>query len=90
MCRQFAVLCLALFALLAIDARAQSDSITGKTHSLIGVEVRSHGVLSNVMSAVPTQSLQGSMMQQMGMMSLSDAVKHFTGINVRDYGGIGE
>lgn len=55
----------------------------------IGVEVRSHGVLSNVMSAVPTQSLQGSMMQQMGMMSLSDAVKHFTGINVRDYGGIG-
>ena len=89
MCRQFAVLCLALFALLAIDARAQSDSITGKTHSLIGVEVRSHGVLSNVMSAVPTQSLQGSMMQQMGMMSLSDAVKHFTGINVRDYGGIG-
>lgn len=74
---------------LAINVSAQTDSIAGKTHSLAGVEVSAHGVSADVTAAVPTQTLQGTMMQQLGMVTLSDAVKHFAGTSVRDYGGIG-
>jgi outer membrane cobalamin receptor len=43
----------------------------------------------DVRSAVPTQSLSREQMHSLNALQLSDAIKHFAGVTVKDYGGIG-
>lgn len=43
----------------------------------------------DVRSAVPTQSLSGEQLHSLNALQLSDAIKHFAGVTVKDYGGIG-
>lgn len=74
------------FALLLspLAALAQTDSI-----SLRGVEVTAVALNRNVTGAHPTQSLTAKQMRQLGLDHVADAVKHFAGVSVKDYGGIG-
>ena len=73
-----------------LSMSVRRPTLLGKTHSLAGVEVSAHGVSADVTAAVSTQTLQILHDDATtGMVTLSDAVKHFAGTSVRDYGGIG-
>ena len=64
-------------------ADAQGDSIV---YELPRVDV----VAENAgVSAVPVQRMGREKMLQLGVHSLSDALRHFSGITLRDYGGAG-
>ena len=64
-------------------ADAQGDSIV---YDLPRVEVVSE---NDAISAVPIQRIDRERMVRLGVHSLSDALRHFAGITVRDYGGAG-
>lgn len=76
-------------SLVPLGLMAQRDAITDKTHTLEGVEVQAHAVPADVRSGTPVQSMPGERLEQLGLVMLSDAVKQFVGVQVRDYGGIG-
>ena len=62
---------------------AQQDSIA---RTLPGVAVVAE---YNGVSAVPVQRIDREQMVRLGVHSLSDALRHFAGITLRDYGGAG-
>ncbi|MFA6873095.1 MAG: TonB-dependent receptor [Bacteroidaceae bacterium] len=71
-----------------------SDSILEKrsetkVSELNNVDVTARKVSSDVTSSTPLQTLDKADMQRFGALELSDAVKHFSGVQVKDYGGIG-
>ncbi len=74
------------FALLLcpLVAGAQTDSI-----SLPGVEVTTVALNRNVGSAHSTQTFSATQLKQLGIDQVAEAVKHFAGVSVKDYGGIG-
>ena len=62
---------------------AQQDSIV-RTLPRVDVVAENDGV-----SAVPVQRMDREQMVRLGVHSLSDALRHFAGITLRDYGGAG-
>jgi outer membrane cobalamin receptor len=83
---------LALSCLVASPSAARNepaDTIGGMVHHIQEVQVTSRYLDKNVTSGMPTQSISGKRLQEMGISSFADAVKKFAGTNVRDYGGIG-
>jgi len=61
---------------------------TTATHQLNTVEVKA--VYPSVNRATsPLQVLQGSKLQKINSLQISDAIKLFSGVQVKDYGGIG-
>lgn len=64
-------------------ADAQGDSIV---YDLPRVEVLGE---NDAASAVPVQRIDREQMLRLGVHSLSDALRHFAGTTVRDYGGAG-
>ena len=67
-----------------LAASAQADSI-----SLRGVEVTAVALDRNVGGPYSTQTLSATRLKQLGIDQVADAVKHFAGVSVKDYGGIG-
>lgn len=65
-------------------AKAQTDSV-----SLSDVEVTARGSLNNVAASTPVQGFSSDRMLHQGIQTLTDALKHLSGITVRDYGGAG-
>ena len=53
------------------------------------VTVRARKTWSNMTAATPTQVMDRSRMEKIGAHDVADAVKFFSGVNVKDYGGIG-
>ena len=86
--RLLTVSVLCAFALHA-GSQNYTDTIAGRTHRLGEVRVERRRVSKNVSAATPVQTIDKEVMQQLGLTTLSDAVKKFAGVNVRDYGGIG-
>lgn len=62
---------------------------TSRIHELQQVEVYGSRRPSVVRSTVPLQTLSGAEMAKLGYQSLADAVRRFSGVTVKDYGGIG-
>ena len=75
----------------AVRALAQyaNDNITDSIHRIDEVRIERKRVDRSVSASTPLQTVDKEVMQQLGMTNLSDAVKRFAGVNVRDYGGIG-
>ena len=72
-------------AVVGIDnAYAQSDSI-----SLREVEVTAIAQKSSFKASTPVQQLSAELMSALGIGSMAEALKHLSGITVRDYGGAG-
>ena len=65
------------------------DTIGGKVHHIDEVTVRARRSFSNMTATAPTLVMDRSLMEQMGMHEVAEAVKHFSGVSVKDYGGIG-
>jgi outer membrane cobalamin receptor len=58
------------------------------THALQEVEVQAAS-LSSYRSSSPAQLLRTDAPEKLNALSVSDAVKHFSGVQVKDYGGVG-
>lgn len=74
--------------LCALSIDAQNDSIT-TTYQLEGVKIYGSKQPVNALSLQPIQSFDNLQMQQLGFHCISDAVKYFAGVAVKDYGGLG-
>ena len=70
-------------------AREEADSISIQSHTIEEIEVSAHRLSRKVSSATPTQSISRNMLDAMAAQNAADAIRHFAGTQVRDYGGIG-
>lgn len=66
-----------------------TDTITSKVHAIDEVTVSTTGRSRNVISTAPTQLVTQKQLLYQGITDLSDALRRFSGVNVRDYGGAG-
>ncbi len=62
---------------------------TVKTHAIRGVTVTEKYLDSEVRSTTPLQILSSKSIEGLNVLQVSDAVKYFSGVSVKDYGGIG-
>ncbi|WP_290308643.1 TonB-dependent receptor [Mucilaginibacter flavus] len=72
--------------------RADSSGVkkdTIKTHSLNEVSVRAGRISSRNTSATPVQVLKGAELEKLNSLSVADAIRFFSGVQVKDYGGVG-
>nr|WP_230204622.1 TonB-dependent receptor [Prevotella phocaeensis] len=86
----YPVLLMAVFPLSgAAQALHETDTAGTRATVLDNVEVVARNIPSNMLSGSPVQAMTHADMQRMGVTDISDALKHFSGIQVRDYGGVG-
>lgn len=74
-------------ALIANSLSAQH--LTDSLHKLPEVVVTEHASQKHVRSTAPIQQLNATTLTKLNAIHVSDAVKHFSGVIVKDYGGIG-
>lgn len=77
------------FCGIAVGAVFSQTRDTVQVHELEQVDVRGNKRPSAVRSTVPLQTLDGAEMTRLGYQNLADAVRRFSGVTVKDYGGIG-
>ncbi len=75
-------------SVIAITAMAQVG-VPDSTQHIDNVTVTGHHTPSALTASVPTQSLTHEQMARLGASDIGDALKHFAGVQVKDYGGIG-
>lgn len=71
----------------AIAQGQQADSI--RSRELSDVEVVGKANTSVTRTSAPIQLLSVQSIERLGLQDLSDAIKRFSGVTVKDYGGIG-
>jgi outer membrane cobalamin receptor len=87
--KYFAYLFGPALGLLFVSALSAQDSAdTVRIHSLTEVEV-SAAVPSSFKANAPLQVLQSGVLNKTGALQVADAIKFFSGVQVKDYGGIG-
>ncbi|WP_442588032.1 TonB-dependent receptor [Pedobacter sp. AW31-3R] len=67
---------------------AQTDSLT-KAQELKEVEIRIIKLSRRQLSATPLQILSGKELERVNSLSVADAIRFFSGVQLKDYGGIG-
>ncbi len=77
--------CLAM----ASPVMAQTNNSDTTAHVIDDVTVTGRRIAGSILTSVPVQSLSHEQMTAMGANDIGDALKHFAGVQVRDYGGIG-
>lgn len=78
------------FGILSLYAQTtKSDTITGKVHQIQEVKVTGQKTKMPLKSTSPMQIIGPADIEQKGITDLSDALRRFSGVNVKDYGGIG-
>ena len=75
--------------MLALGHAQEPDSVSVKMHAIDEVEVTAHRLSGKVSATTPAQSMDRNMLDAIAAQNAADAVRHFAGTNVRDYGGIG-
>ncbi|WP_162618647.1 TonB-dependent receptor [Pedobacter yulinensis] len=73
---------------LGVPALAQSDSLN-QARQLQEIQVRERLLPELKRSSVPVQVLSGQQLQRLHSLSVADAVRFFSGVQLKDYGGIG-
>ena len=73
-------------ACLTLAGQAQSDTTA---YALPEVTVTDAHRIREVRAVAPVQSLSREELENLHALQLSDAVKHFSGVTVKDYGGVG-
>ena len=77
-----------VWLLLTFSAVGQKNDST-KTHLIQEVTITEKQLNSEVHSTAPLQILSSKQIEQLNVLQVSDAVKYFSGVSVKDYGGIG-
>lgn len=70
-------------------AFAQTDTSVVRSQALELVDVTAPVVPSSVATSVPSQTMRQSELLMMGMSEVSQSLRHFAGVGVKDYGGVG-
>lgn len=73
----------------AFPLRGVCQTDTVADHRLQRVEVLEDKKRTELRSSVPYQSLSSDDLKRLPALQVSDAVKHFAGVQVKDYGGVG-
>lgn len=68
---------------------AQQRADTTRTHQLPEIVISERYQTREVMATAPVQTFGKEKLSSLGVLQVSDAVKHFAGVTVKDYGGIG-
>ncbi|MDR0700480.1 MAG: TonB-dependent receptor [Tannerella sp.] len=75
------------FTVVSAQNNRQADTV--KSRQLPEVEIVTHPHTSVTRQATPLQILDGKSIVRLGIQDLSEAVRRFSGLTVKDYGGIG-
>jgi len=78
-----------LFLPSVVVAENDLPSDSTKTHAIREVTVTEKYANSEVRSTTPLQILNSKSIEGLNVLQVSDAVKYFSGVTVKDYGGIG-
>ncbi len=80
----------AFFYVYSLSAQmVEKDTVTGKVHQIERVTVTARRLPNRVTTAVPVQTMSQQDISRLGIQNMADAVRRFTGADVKDYGGIG-
>lgn len=79
----------ALCTLSPCRAGEQADSVSTKVETIAEVEISARRLSREVSSTTPMQRMQRSSLTAIAARNAADAVRHFAGTNIKDYGGIG-
>ncbi|WP_051584786.1 TonB-dependent receptor [Pedobacter jeongneungensis] len=74
--------------LLPLNTWAQTDS-TKKSTQLKEIRIREYRLTEQSKSPTPLQILSGEDLKRMNSLSVADALRYFSGLQLKDYGGIG-
>ena len=66
-----------------------NDSISRRVYDIPEVTVKARRTPPSVKAASPLQVMNKAEMERMGISEVADAIRHFSGVSVKDYGGIG-
>jgi len=84
--RWFIVICVAaITSCMRLSAQTGEDTLLHLPEVVITENYRNRAIRS----ALPTQILTEKTIQNLNALQISDVVKHFSGVTVKDYGGIG-
>lgn len=83
------ILFLFLFAACAFIVNAQQRIDTTQIYNIQEVVVKENKKVKELRSTTPLQILNADKLKQTGALQLSDAAKLFSGVVIKDYGGIG-
>ncbi len=75
-----------LLAFATLVASAQTDADTMRIYNIDDVTVTASRIHKE---AIPVQMLSGAELKRLSVHSVADAVRYFSGVQVKDYGGIG-
>ena len=84
--------CVAIFCTVAAGAVAQeaaADSVAESVRRLDEVVVEAPSVARKATATSPFQSLSRSQFDRQGVTDMADALRRFSGVNIKDYGGAG-
>ena len=81
---------LAGFFLLLCPLSMTAQIVTNdSTQTIEEVVVKGFRIPGNVLASTPIQTLSHTDMERLGIHDMGDALKRFTGVQVKDYGGVG-
>ena len=78
-----AVVCMSLIPMVEAMAQEQLDSIS--VHTLNEVVVTAN----RFTEVIPSQKLTGKELEGLNSLSVADALRYFSGVQLKDYGGVG-
>jgi outer membrane cobalamin receptor len=74
---------------MSVEAKPADDNPDNRVQTLDTIEVTAVHKVSRITAAAPIQRMNKAEIERIGALSVSDAVRHFSGVSVKDYGGIG-
>ena len=81
---------LASFFLLLCPLSMTAQTVTNdSTQTIEEVVVKGFRIPGNVLASTPIQTLSHTDMERLGIHDMGDALKRFTGVQVKDYGSVG-
>ena len=83
------ILLICFYLLVSMSVFAQQKVDTTRVYDIPEVIVTNPYQTKELRSSTPTQTFTRKELQKMQALQLSDAVKYFAGVTVKDYGGIG-
>ncbi|SHE86391.1 TonB-dependent receptor plug domain-containing protein [Pedobacter caeni] len=85
-----------LGGIMPLNLQAQTDSVKlsrkdslNKVNDLKEVQIRRIKITRRQTSSTPLQILSGAELEKLNSLSVADAVRFFSGVQLKDYGGIG-
>ncbi len=67
----------------------QKPGDTLRIHQLQAVEITAQTNTLSAVSTTPAQILKGPALQRLNSLSVADAIRYFSGVQLKDYGGVG-